>query len=49
VLAAEYTGRLLQSDPGAYASIFFVAGSIYLAALAIIHLLVPRLDPADIR
>ena len=48
VLAAEYTGRFLQANPGAYAAIFGVAGTIYLVALGIIHMLVPRLDPADV-
>lgn len=48
VPAAEYTGRFLQANPAAYAAILGVAGTIYLVALGIIHMLVPRLDPADV-
>jgi MFS transporter, ACS family, hexuronate transporter len=48
MLAAEYTGRILQASPGYYRPMFLVAGTAYLAALGIIHLLVPRLEPAQI-
>jgi ACS family hexuronate transporter-like MFS transporter len=33
---------------GSYAPIFFLAGSAYLVALAIIHWLAPRLEPASL-
>lgn len=38
-------GYLLQAT-GSYALLFVIAGGMYLLALAIIHLLVPRLEPA---
>jgi len=33
---------------GSYLPIFIVAGSTYLVALGIIHLRVPRLEPANV-
>ncbi len=48
MVAAEYTGRILQENPGHYVPMFVVAGTAYMVALLIIHLLVPRLEPADI-
>ncbi len=42
MLIATYTGFILTTF-GNYGPIFFVAGSVYLIALGIIHLLVPRL------
>lgn len=44
---ALLVGAILQ-DTGSYKLIFAIAGSAYLAALVIIHLLVPRLEPARI-
>jgi ACS family hexuronate transporter-like MFS transporter len=38
-------GEILQRT-GSYVPIFFMAGFTYLAALGIIHILVPRLEPA---
>ena len=49
MVAAEYTGRILQANPGDYLPMFLVAGTAYMVALLIIHLLVPRLEPADLR
>jgi len=46
VLAAEKTGEILQRDPNFYFPMFVVSGCIYLAALIIVHLLVPKLEPA---
>ena len=40
---AKVTGYVLQWT-GSYVSVFFIAGSAYLLALAIIHALVPRLE-----
>ena len=40
------TGVLLEATGGNYAPIFLVCGFTYLAALTIIHLLVPRMRPA---
>jgi len=40
-------GEILQRT-GSYIYIFYMAGFTYLAALAVIHLLVPRLSPPDL-
>jgi ACS family hexuronate transporter-like MFS transporter len=40
------TGRLLDATGGDYRPIFFVCGVAYLLALLLVHLLVPRLQPA---
>lgn len=42
---ADITSRVLEST-GSYVIVFIIAGSAYLVALAVIHLLVPRLEPA---
>jgi ACS family hexuronate transporter-like MFS transporter len=47
MLIATVTGYLLQWT-GSYVSIFLVAGSSYLVALAIIHLLVPHVKPVEL-
>ena len=44
---AWITGRILEFTHS-YTSIFFIAGSAYLFALLIVHLLAPRLEPAHI-
>lgn len=44
---AVATGYILERTGGQYMIIFAIAGSAYLIALAIIHLLAPRLDPVD--
>ena len=48
VLLAEFAGRVLQRDPSFYLPMFVIAGSIYLVALTVIHLLVPRLEAAHL-
>jgi ACS family hexuronate transporter-like MFS transporter len=48
VMLAVITGVLLQARPGNYTVNFLIAGTIYLVTLALIHLLVPRLQPADV-
>jgi len=45
---ALLVGALLQAT-GSYLIVFIIAGTMYLAALLIIHLLVPRLEPARLR
>ncbi|HXY68512.1 MAG TPA: MFS transporter [Gemmatimonadales bacterium] len=40
------TGDILQMTHGDYAPVFAVLGFLYLAALGLIHLLVPRMEPA---
>ena len=50
MLIAKLTGYLLEAT-GSYVPVFLMAAFAYLVALAVIHLLVPRLEPArlDIR
>jgi len=48
MLIALVVGEILQKT-GSYVPIFLIAGSAYLVALLVIHLLVPRLTPADLR
>jgi ACS family hexuronate transporter-like MFS transporter len=45
MLIAKLTGYILETT-GSYVPVFLIAASTYLAALAVIHLLVPRLAPA---
>jgi ACS family hexuronate transporter-like MFS transporter len=45
----RWVGGLLNAQAGNYLPIFAVAASIYLVALLIIHLLVPRMDKAVLR
>jgi len=40
------TGAILEMTHGDYAPVFAVLGFLYLAALGLIHLLVPRMEPA---
>ena len=47
MLIAAFTGFLLQWT-GSYVPVFVLAGSAYLAALAVIHLLVPKLEATDL-
>jgi ACS family hexuronate transporter-like MFS transporter len=48
MLIALIVGEILQRT-GSYVPIFIIAGSAYLVALTIIHLLTPRLDPANLK
>jgi MFS transporter, ACS family, hexuronate transporter len=47
MLIATATGLLLQFT-GSYHAVFIVAGLAYLVALAVIHAISPRLEPADV-
>jgi ACS family hexuronate transporter-like MFS transporter len=47
MLIAKVVGYILQFT-GSYVPIFIIAGSAYLIALAIIQLLVPKLEPAKL-
>jgi ACS family hexuronate transporter-like MFS transporter len=47
MLIASSVGLILQST-GSYLPIFIIAGIAYLAALGIIHMLAPRLEPANV-
>ncbi|HEY8548603.1 MAG TPA: MFS transporter [Vicinamibacterales bacterium] len=47
MLIALVVGEILERT-GSYVAVFIIAGSTYLLALLIIHLLVPRLQPAQV-
>lgn len=47
MLIAKLTAYLLEMT-GSYVPVFLIAGSAYLLALAVVHLLVPRLEPAKL-
>ena len=47
MLIAKLTGYLLETT-GSYLPVFLIAGSTYLLALLVIHLLVPRLERAEL-
>lgn len=47
-LFASATGYVLQATHSNYVPIFIACGSAYLIALLIIHLLVPKLEPAKV-
>lgn len=49
MIASLVIGRVLDALHGNYVPILTVAGFMYLAALGLMHLLVPRLEPADLR
>jgi ACS family hexuronate transporter-like MFS transporter len=44
---AVATGYILQSTGGNYRIVFLIAGSAYLLALLVIHLLAPKLEPVE--
>jgi len=46
MLIAKAVGYLLQWT-GSYLPVFIIAGSAYLIALLVIHLIVPRMEPAE--
>jgi ACS family hexuronate transporter-like MFS transporter len=47
MLIAKVTGYILETT-GSYVPVFFIAGLAYLTALGLIHLLVPRLERAEV-
>jgi ACS family hexuronate transporter-like MFS transporter len=47
MLIAKITGWVLQAT-GSYVTVFLIAGSAYLFALAVVHLLVPKMEPVKI-
>jgi ACS family hexuronate transporter-like MFS transporter len=47
MLIAKLTGYILQAT-GSYVPVFLIAASAYLVALGVIHLLTPRLAPANL-
>lgn len=48
VIFQRVVGFLLQHDPTAYRYIFVLCGLIYIVALGLIHLIVPRLEPVQL-
>jgi ACS family hexuronate transporter-like MFS transporter len=46
MLFQRVTGKILDASRSNYAAIFVIAGTTYLAALLVFHLLVPRMSPA---
>ncbi len=47
MLISTFVGLLLQAT-GSYVPVFVMAGSMYLIALLVVHLLVPKLQPANL-
>jgi ACS family hexuronate transporter-like MFS transporter len=45
---ANIVGFILNKNPGNYLPIFIIAASMYLTALLIIHIIVPKLEPAKV-
>jgi ACS family hexuronate transporter-like MFS transporter len=45
MMISTFTGFLLETT-GSYVPLFLMAGSAYLLALAVVHMLAPRLEPA---
>jgi ACS family hexuronate transporter-like MFS transporter len=45
MLVAKVTGYLLEWTDGNYGPVFLLAGTAYFIALAIIHVLVPTIEP----
>ena len=48
LLFQRATGRILDATHNNYSIIFIICGLAYVTALLIMHLLVPRLEPANI-
>jgi ACS family hexuronate transporter-like MFS transporter len=47
MMIARLVGEILERT-GSYVPIFIIAGSAYLAALLVIHLLSPKLEPVKL-
>lgn len=45
---AKITGKVLEAT-GSYVPVFMIAGSAYLVALALVHLLSPKLEPVTLK
>ena len=45
ILFSEITGQVLERNPNHYLPMFIACGTMYMLAFAIIHILVPRLQP----
>jgi ACS family hexuronate transporter-like MFS transporter len=48
IILPYYAGQVLDKNPSYYLPMFIIAGTAYLIAWAVIHILVPRMEPAKI-
>jgi ACS family hexuronate transporter-like MFS transporter len=48
IMLSVLTGTILQTSPGDYTVNFMIAGSAYLIALALVHLLAPKLEVVNL-
>jgi len=48
IVTAELTGRVLNQDPGFYVPMFMSAAALYPISLVAMHLLSPKLSPAQV-
>ncbi|MBM3860628.1 MAG: MFS transporter [Verrucomicrobia bacterium] len=48
MILSQVIGHVLQATGGNYVPIFIIAAGIYLSAILIIHLLAPKMKPADL-
>ena len=48
MLIAKVTGYVLQMT-GSYTTVLMIAGGAYLVALAVVHVITPRLEPASVQ
>ena len=48
MLIALVVGEILQRTNGNYVPIFIIAGAVYLVALAVVHVLAPKLEMANL-
>jgi hypothetical protein len=48
VLVAPAVGYWLRFSHSAYGPVFFVLGFMYLLAFAVLHVLVPKLEPVSV-
>lgn len=48
IILPYYAGTVLEKNPSYYLPMFIIAGVTYLVAWGVIHLLVPKLEPAKI-
>jgi ACS family hexuronate transporter-like MFS transporter len=47
MLIAKLTGKILEAT-GSYLPVFIIAGSAYLVALLLVHILSPKLEPVEL-
>jgi ACS family hexuronate transporter-like MFS transporter len=49
IIFPYYAGKVLDANPSYYLPMFIIAGVAYLIAWGVVHLLAPKLEPADVR